>query len=201
MKATPHIIGIAGPSGSGKTELARWLARALDGAAVLALDNYYRKMDHLALAERARSNFDEPSALEWELLFENLKELAAGRTVEIPAYDFARHTRKAEPATVAPGKFIVVEGLFTLHWPEVRSVLDTKVFVRTDPEVCFRRRLERDVVERGRTPESVRNQWEATVRPGAEAYIWPTERFADVVVSGEQPLEMSLAAVLEALKR
>ena len=159
MKATPHIIGIAGPSGSGKTELARGLACKLEGAAVLALDNYYRNMDHLALAERARSNFDEPSALDWESLFENLKELAAGRTVEIPAYDFVRHTRKPEPATVAPGQFIVVEGLFTLHWPEVRSVLDTKVFVRTDPDVCFRRRLERDVMERGRTPESVRNQY------------------------------------------
>lgn len=196
----PHIIGIAGPSGAGKSELASRLARELGGAAVMTLDSYYRPMDDLPLEQRQKSNFDLPDALEWELLFEHLGRLRAGEAIDEPTYDFTRHTRAPSNRRVEPREFVIVEGLFTLYWDEVRGALDTKVFVRTTPNVCFERRLARDVAERGRTPQSVREQYEKTVRPSAETYIWPTEGFADVVVSGQQPIETSTAAILAALR-
>jgi len=196
----PHIIGIAGPSGAGKSELAGRLAKELGGAAIMTLDSYYRPMDDLPLDERRKSNFDLPDALEWELLFEHLGRLRAGVAIEEPTYDFTRHTRSPSNRRIEPREFVIVEGLFTLYWDEVRGTLDTKVFVRTTPNVCFERRLARDVAERGRTPESVRDQYEKTVRPSAETYIWPTERFADVVVSGEQSIETSTAAILAGLR-
>ncbi len=196
LPAGCHIIGIAGCSGSGKSELALCLARRLGGAAILAADSYYRPLDHLPLQERQEVNFDVPQALEWELLLAHLEQLRSGEPVEEPVYDFARHTRAPECRLVEPRGCIIVEGLFTLYWDQVRRALDTKVFVKTAPAVCFQRRLARDVAERGRTPESVRAQYAKTVLPGAENYIWPTERFADVVVSGEQPVEDSVAAIL-----
>jgi len=196
----PHIIGIAGPSGAGKSELANRLAQKLGGAAIMTLDSYYRPMDDLPLERRQKSNFDLPEALEWELLFEHLRRLRAGETIDEPLYDFTRHTRAPSSRRVEPGEYVIVEGLFTLYWDEVRGALDTKVFVKTTPPICFERRLARDVAERGRTPESVREQYEKTVRPSAETYIWPTERFADVVVSGEQSIEVSTAAILAGLR-
>jgi uridine kinase len=196
----PHIIGIAGPSGAGKSELANRLAQKLGGAAIMTLDSYYRPMDDLPLERRRKSNFDLPEALEWELLFEHLRRLRAGQAIDEPLYDFTRHTRAPSSRLVEPGEYVIVEGLFTLYWDEVRGALDTKVFVKTAPPVCFERRLARDVAERGRTPECVREQYEKTVRPSAEAYIWPTERFADVVVSGEQSIEASTAAILAGLR-
>jgi uridine kinase len=197
----PHIIGVAGPSSSGKTELARRLAAALAGAPVVTLDSYYRDMPHLPLEERAKSNFDCPAALEWELLHEHLKALSEGRPFEEPSYDFSQHARTAKTRLIEPAEFAVVEGLFVLHWPELRSLLDTRVYVHTEAEVCFNRRLERDVAERGRTPESVHWQYATTVRPGAETYIYPSRIFADVVVSGELPFDHSVAAVLKAARK
>lgn len=196
----PLLIGIAGPSCSGKSELARRLAAAL-AAPILALDSYYLPLDHLTWEERARTNFDEPAALDEDLLASHLAALARGETIEKPVYDFARHTRAARSEPVAPAAFLIVEGLFTLHWPAVRSALALSVYVEACDEVCFRRRLDRDVRERGRTPQSVREQYDATVRPMAERYILPQRRHAAIVVSGEQPLEQTSAAVLARLPR
>jgi uridine kinase len=176
--------------------LASRLAQKLGSAAVMTLDSYYRPMDDLPLEQRQRSNFDLPDALEWELLFEHLSRLSAGEAIDEPVYDFTRHTRALSNRRIEPREYVIVEGLFTLYWEEVRGALDTKVFVKTTPNLCFDRRLARDVAERGRTPESVREQYEKTVRPSAQTYIWPTERFADVVVSGEQPIETSTAAIV-----
>lgn len=195
----PHIIGIAGPSSSGKTELSRQLVRTLPGTAVVSLDSYYRGMEEIPLEERKRVNFDHPGALDWELLHRHLRNLADGRACEEPVYSFARYERTAQSRRIEPGEFVIVEGLFVLYWPELRSMLDAKVYVETDPAVCFARRLARDVAERGRTPESVREQYERTVRPGAEWFVFPTRKFADLVVSGEEPLSNSTSAVLRAL--
>ena len=195
----PHIIGIAGPSSSGKTELARAVARRLPGTAIVSLDSYYRALDQLPLEVRQNVNFDHPDALEWDLLREHLQAIAAGRAFDEPVYDFARHTRASGERRIEPGEFLIVEGLFVLHWPELRRMLDTKVYVQTDPGVCFERRLRRDVAERGRTPESVREQYERTVLPGAELFVYPTRQHADLVVSGERPLEESTEAVIRAL--
>jgi uridine kinase len=197
----PHIIGIAGPSSSGKTELARQLAARLTGAAIVSLDSYYRGMDEIPLEQRKKSNFDHPDALEWELLHEHLQGVAQGRAFDEPEYSFAAYARTAGTRRIEPAGFIVLEGLFVLYWPELRSAIDTKVYVETDSGVCFRRRLERDVAERGRTPESVREQYEKTVRPGAERFVFPTRQYADLVVSGQEPFDASTGAVLSALRR
>ena len=196
----PHIVGIAGPSSSGKTELARRLLPELPGTAIVSLDSYYRGRNELPFEEREKLNFDHPDALEWELLHEHLEAIALGRAFEEPVYSFERHVRIPGAKRIEPAAFLIVEGLFVFHWPELRAILDTKVYVSTDPDVCFSRRLARDVAERGRTPEYVRAQYERTVRPGAEQFVIPTRQYADLVVSGEQPLEKSVATVLRLLR-
>jgi uridine kinase len=195
----PHIIGIAGPSSSGKTELSRQLARQLPGTSIVSLDSYYRGMAEIPLEERKKVNFDHPDALDWELLHEHLQDIAAGRPFDEPVYSFADYARAEETKLIQPSEFIIVEGLFVLYWPELRNSLDTKVYVQTDAGICFDRRLRRDVAERGRTPELVREQYERTVRPGAERFVIPTMKHADIVVSGEEPLAASTTAVIRKL--
>jgi len=193
------VIGIAGPSCAGKSELARRLAHKL-GARILPLDCYYRDLSHLPLDERCGMNFDVPEALDVPLLIQQLSLLAEGCEITRPVYDFRQHVRAPEPERVVPAEFIILEGLFALYWEEVRRRLALKVFVEAPPEVCLARRLERDVRERGRTPESVVEQYERTVRPMAERYILPTRALADVVVSGLAPIEESVACVLELIR-
>jgi uridine kinase len=197
----PHIIGIAGPSSSGKTELSRQLVRALPGTSIVSLDSYYRGMDEIPLVERRKVNFDHPDALDWELLHEHLQAMATGCAFEEPVYSFADYARTGATRRIEPTDFIIVEGLFVLYWPELRNILDTKVYVETDASVCFERRLARDVAERGRTPRSVREQYERTVRPSAEWFVFPTAKYADLTVSGAEPLDRSTAAVLHALHK
>jgi uridine kinase len=196
-----HIIGVAGPSSSGKSELAKQLVERLPGTSIVSLDSYYRGMEEIPLAERKKVNFDHPDSLDWELLHEHLLAIAGGRAFDEPVYSFADYARTTETRRIEPSSFLIVEGLFVLYWPELRAMLDTKVYVRTDPEVCFQRRLARDVAERGRTPENVREQYERTVRPSAEWFVHPTEKHADLVVSGEEPFERSISAVMAALHR
>jgi uridine kinase len=172
----PHIIGIAGPSSSGKTELSRQLVLRLPGTSIVSLDSYYRGMEEIPLQERKKVNFDHPDALDWELLHEHLQAMAAGCAFEEPVYSFAGYERTSMTRRIEPSEFIIVEGLFVLYWPELRAMLDTKVYVETDAAVCFARRLARDVAERGRTPESVRDQYERTVRPSAEWFVLPTAK-------------------------
>ena len=196
-----HIIGIAGPSSSGKTELAKQLVRKLPGTSIVSLDSYYRGMEEISLVERKKVNFDHPDSLDWELLHQHLQAIAAGRAFDEPVYSFADYARTTQTRRIPPSEFVIVEGLFVLYWPELRAMLDTKVYVRTDAGVCFNRRLTRDVAERGRTPESVREQYERCVRPSAEWFVCPTEKYADLVVSGVVPFERSTTAVMAALDR
>ena len=197
----PHVIGIAGASGSGKTEVARRVAGELAGGVIVLLDSYYRPLDHLPFEQRERTNFDHPDALEWDLLRQHLEAVAAGQPFDEPVYSFAHHTRISKTKRIEPGEFLVVEGIMVFHSPELRALFDTRVFIQTRPEVCYERRLARDVVERGRTPESVRRQWEETVAPSAERFVYPTAKYADLVVSGEQPLEQSVREVLAVVKK
>lgn len=196
-----HIIGIAGPSSSGKSELASHVARELPGTSIISLDSYYRGMEEIPLEERKKVNFDHPDSLDWELLHEHLQAIAAGRHFEEPVYSFADYARTSQTRTIQPSRFVIVEGLFVLYWPELRAMLDTRVYVQTAPEVCYSRRLRRDVAERGRTEQSVREQYERTVRPSAEWFVYPTQKHANLVVSGEDALTVTTAEVLHALPR
>jgi uridine kinase len=153
-------------------------------------------MEEIPLEERKKVNFDHPDSLDWELLHEHLLAIAGGRAFHEPVYSFADYARTARTRRIEPTGFLIVEGLFVLYWPELRAMLDTKVFVQTDPAVCFHRRLTRDVAERGRTPQSVFEQYERTVRPSAEWFVYPTEKYADLVVSGVEPFERSTSAVI-----
>lgn len=196
----PFIIGIAGLSGSGKTSLARRVAESLPGKCeIVTLDSYYHPQAHLPLEERAHLNFDHPAALDWDLLREHLDALMNGNPIEEPIYEFSEHTRAMESRRVEPAPFLILEGILALHHPLIRERMDLRVFVRTDARRCLRRRVRRDTLERGRTEESVRQQYSATVWPMAKRYVLPTQKNADVTVSGEMPFEMSVGAVLNAV--
>jgi uridine kinase len=162
----------------------------------LSIDSYYRDLSPLDPRERAARNFDSPDAIDLELLVSHLESLARGRSVQKPVYDFTTHTRLPRTITLSPGDVLIIEGLFPLYWPEVRALLDTKVFVELPDQLALARRLERDVRERGRTRESVLDQFYGTVRPMAEKYVIPTKSFADVVVSGADPVERSVSAII-----
>lgn len=197
---TPYVIAIAGPSGAGKSYLARPLADHLQ-ALVIDLDSYYCELPGTTYEQRCGVNFDDPATIDFPLLLEHLHALLAGRSIERPTYDFATHRRTRDTVLLAPRPYIVTEGLFTLHSPELRCLASTKVFVDFPDELCYWRRLERDVYERGRTPASVERQYAATVRPMAERYIRPTRRFADLVIPGDAPLQTSTALILDHIRQ
>jgi len=190
-----HIIAIGGPSCAGKTELAKYLSRLL-AAPVLPMDAYYRDLAFLPVESRSKFNFDIPESLDHTLLREHLTALAAGQPVLRPVYDYSVHTRSPIRETVTPGAFLIFEGLFALHWEDLRSLMKTKVYVDAPDNICLARRQVRDVLERGRTAESVHKQYVETVRPMADLYVRPSRRYADVVVSGEKSLELTAAEVV-----
>jgi len=194
------VILIAGMSGSGKSELSAALAQRLPGAATLHLDGYYLPLAHLGWEERARTNFDHPDSLDWPLMREHMAALKSGRAVEVPVYNFAQHDREPFTERLEPGQFLVAEGLLALHDEPLRSLADLTVFVDTPPGECLRRRIARDVAERGRTPECVARQWEQTVWPMAREFILPSMRFARAVVSGQRALDETSALVLRELE-
>lgn len=193
-KARPLLIAIGGCSCSGKSALAHYLAADLNGV-VLPVDAYYRDLSRLDPEARVRVNFDSPDAVDVEALLADLRRLAGGRPVERPVYDFTTHTRSGLRVPMPAAPVVILEGLFALYWREIRDLCRIRVFVDLEDHLCFERRLRRDTVERGRTPESVRQQYEETVRPMSEIHVLPTRRFADLTVSGAAPLSTSAAQV------
>ncbi len=197
----PVVLGIAGASGSGKTTLANELARELGGF-LFSLDNYYRDLGHMPFEERTRQNFDDPAIIESPLLAAHVGALARGETIKRPLYDFGTYTRvEGRTETVRPGAYLLVEGLFALYYPELLPLYQLRVYVDTADPLCFDRRLRRDTEERGRTPESVRRQYEATVRPAALAYVRPSGANADLVLDGAAALDWKVEQVLAALRK
>ncbi len=194
----PYFIGIAGGSCSGKTTLARHLAQRLgDGdTAIISIDSYYRGLFSTDRVEIDTFNFDEPDALDHELLVYQLRELAGGRSIDKPVYDFKTHTRTRRVERIDPVRFVVVEGLFPLYWDAVRDLMKTRVFIDVSHDVCLRRRLDRDVIERGRPREEVIRRYNEMARPSYDRYVLPSKRFADVVVDGERPVEESVERVV-----
>jgi uridine kinase len=180
----PIVVGVAGGTGSGKTTIVTEILKDFGTQDVLLIqhDSYYRDRSHLSSEERANVNYDHPDALESSLLVEHLEHLSAGEAVEIPIYDFVTHTRRPEVHQVKPCKVIVVEGILILADSRLRDLFDIKVFVDTDADIRFIRRLERDIAERGRTRESVVAQYVQTVRPMHLEFVEPSKRYADVIV-------------------
>lgn len=196
----PILIGIAGCSGSGKTTLARELAVQLE-ATLFPLDLYYRDLSQFPLDKRDKQNFDHPDSLESELFIEHVRSLAEGKTIQRPVYDFAHHARVAGAfEAVAPGRFVLVEGILALHYAELWPLYDFSVYVEAPNEVCLNRRIYRDMRERGRTEESVRAQFEATARPMAELYVLPSQARATMTVAGTDALDWSIEQVLYGLR-
>jgi uridine kinase len=195
----PYLIAIGGPSGSGKSYLAHHLAQALPDASVLSLDSYYREYTHFSYTERCDLNFDHPDSIDVELLNQQIETVAQGWPVKRPVYDFETHARTRHPEPFAPRRYVILEGIFGLYFPRIRDLTSLKVFVQTPDSECFDRRLARDTVERGRSAESVTDQYTHTVRPMAYEYIWPTRHYANVVIPGNQQIHLSVEQVLNAM--
>lgn len=180
----PIIVGIAGGTGSGKTTVARSIYDRVgrDRIEWISHDSYYRNFEGLTPEERHHINFDHPDSLETELLARHLDVLIKGAAVEVPIYDFTTHSRKPETQRVEPRKVIIVEGILVLAEPELRKRIAIKLFVDTPPDIRFMRRLVRDIKLRGRSMESVIEQYVTTVRPMHEEFVEPSKRYADLII-------------------
>lgn len=184
----PFIVGIGGPSGSGKTTIAKRLAASLR-AQVLSMESYYRDLSGLSPSERQRQNFDAPEALDADLLVQHVESFSQGKDIHVPVYDFAAHTRvlnKSELVKSCP--ILVVEGILVLNWPQLRARFDVSFYLDAADEVCFQRRMVRDIVERQRTHEFIRFQYQETVLPMAIQYVYPTRRYASFLIDAAQDI-------------
>jgi len=180
----PLVIGIAGGSGSGKTTVAQEILQRVgpERIAFLQHDSYYKDLSGLPPAQRIEVNFDHPHSLETDLLIEHIASLRDGKAVEVPIYDFSTHSRTSQTFTVQPRRVILVEGILIFTEATLREMFDVKIFVDTDSDVRFIRRLERDITERKRTTESVIKQYQSTVRPMHMEFVEPSKRYADVII-------------------
>ena len=177
------VIGIAGGTGSGKTTLMKnIIARFGEVVTVLSHDNYYRRNDHLTYEQRCLINYDEPAALETDLMARHLEQLRRGEVIQCPKYDFANHNRSNETMTIEPKSVIIVEGILIFENEQLRDLMDIKIFVDTDADIRICRRIKRDVNKRGRTLESVLTQYQQTVKPMHEKYVEPSKAHAHIIV-------------------
>ena len=177
------VIGIAGGSGSGKTTLLKNIIETFSPAiTVISHDNYYKRHDELTYEERCKLNYDEPAALETDLMVRQLQELRSGREILCPVYDFTVHNRSDETILIKPERVIIVEGILIFENKELRDMMDIKVFVDTDADLRLARRILRDVCDRGRTMQSVIDQYTTTVKPMHEEFVEPSKKYADVII-------------------
>jgi uridine kinase len=190
------IIGIAGGTGSGKTSLAKGiLSEYGDGeVAVIEQDSYYNDLSHILYEERVIQNYDHPDSIDIELFESQLQGLLNGESVNVPTYDFSTHVRMDQTTTITPHHVIVVEGILTLHYTQLRDLFSINIFVDTPADIRFIRRLTRDIHERGRTPDSVNKQYLATVRPMHNQFVEPSKYFADLIIpeGGENKVAVDL---------
>jgi len=184
MLPVPIVVGIAGGSGSGKTTVANVILQRVgaDRIAYLPHDAYYRDLSHLPYARRVEINFDHPDSVESELMCQQILQLKCRQAIDLPVYDFTTHSRTAKTLRVEPQRVILVEGILIFAEKALRELFDVKIFVDTDPDLRFIRRLERDITERGRTTDSVIKQYLRTVRPMHLEFVEPSKRYADVII-------------------
>ena len=177
-----RIIGITGGSGSGKTTIVRKISEIVDDFVFIPQDNYYRSAEYVSNTNINAFNFDHPSAFDSDLIVEHLQYLRAGDPIDMPQYDFVHHRRKEESVRIHPGKLVILEGIMILFEARIRELIDLKIYVDTPDDIRFIRRLSRDIHERGRTVQSVIDQYMQTVRPGHYEFIEPTKAYADLIV-------------------
>jgi len=194
MTSPSFVIGIAGGTGAGKTTVARLVGRRVgESVTRIPLDNYYEDQSHLPMAEREAANYDHPDAFEWELVREQVSALLDGESVDMPTYDFEVHNRTDETVRVDPTSVLIVEGIFALYDADVRDLCDLRLYVETDADVRILRRIERDVIDRGRDLEGVIDQYLSTVKPMHEQFVEPTKKHADLIVpEGANSVAVSL---------
>ena len=203
----PLTIGVAGGTGSGKTTVADVILERVgkQRIAYLPHDAYYRELIGLPLEQRAAMNFDHPDSLETELMIKHIEQLKLGNSVELPIYDFSTHSRTGKTIKVEPHPVIIVEGILLFADKRLREMLDVKIFVDTDPDIRFIRRLQRDISERGRTTENVIQQYLTTVRPMHLEFVEPSKRYANVIIPegglNEVAMEMVIARIEALLNR
>jgi len=198
----PLVVGIAGGTGSGKTTVAHKLAASMPGRCVtIEHDAYYLDQGHLPLEQRAKINYDHPASLESALLAKHLGELRAGKAVDIPIYDFATHCRRPDLRHVEPARVVIVEGILVFTEAQLREQMDIKIFVDTDSDIRLIRRIRRDLEQRGRSFQSVRDQYYSTVRPMHIEYVEPSKRWADLIVPEGGDNKVALDVLLGQLGR
>jgi len=198
----PIVIGVAGGSGSGKSTIVSYIMESLkyDDVMILRHDDYYKDQSHMSMEDRIKTNYDHPFSLDNELLKSDLKTLLAGKPVQKPIYDFTIHTRKEEKESVVPAKVIIVEGILIFEDEGLRDLMDIKVYVETDPDLRFIRRLERDVHERGRTLESVVAQYLQTVKPMHYRFVSPSKRHADIIIPNHYKHSVAVDVMITKIK-
>lgn len=203
----PLIVGVAGGSGSGKTTVVKRIIESVGEEQINLMqhDAYYRDLSHMPPEERAEQNFDHPASLETELMIRHLEAIRNGFAVDIPEYDFSTHTRKSSTLRLRPQKVVLVDGILIYVEKQLRELMDIKLFVDTDSDIRLLRRLKRDIVERGRSLESVLHQYEGFVRPMHEKFVEPSKRYADIIIphGGENRIahEMVTATLFRELER
>lgn len=197
------LIGVAGGSGSGKTTVAHNLVKAFksEDAVLVEQDAYYKELTNLTIEEKAAVNFDHPNSIEFDLLREHLTKLINGEAIDRPIYDFTTHSRKEGCVKIQPSKIIIVEGILIFAVPEIRELFDVKIFVDTDADEMILRRIERDMTERGRSFESVKNQYLKTVKPMYLEFCEPSKRYADVIIPRGGENKVAIGMVTSNLKR
>ncbi|MBB6061944.1 uridine kinase [Thermosipho japonicus] len=193
------IIGIGGGTGSGKTTVAQKINEIIgeSNSVILPMDNYYKDMSHVPFEERKKYNYDHPDMIEFSLLVDHLKELLDGKSIKLPEYDFAKYTRTGNFTLLDPKPVIIIEGIFALYYEELRRFYDLSIFVDAESDVRFIRRLERDIKERGRTIDSVINQYLNMVKPMHDAYVEPSKKYADLIIPRGGFNEKAINVVVE----
>ena len=186
------VIGIAGGTGSGKTTVVHQIMNQLPltEVGVLSQDHYYRDSSHLSYEDRGKINFDHPRSIDFDLLYQHLKELKEGKAIEQPVYSFVTHNRTDDTILTHPRKVMIVEGILILTDPKLRELFDIKIFVHADPDERLIRRLKRDIAERGRDMEEVLNRYQTTLKPMHEQFIEPTKAHADIIIPNDKYLSL-----------
>lgn len=198
----PILIGIAGGTGSGKTFFAKEFLKNQDKDRYLLIqfDSYYKDLGHLSFEERSNQNFDHPEAIDEPLLTQHIQALLNREKIHRPIYDFSSHLRKKETVTLASGDVILLEGILALHFLSLRELMDIKIFVEADADIRFIRRLKRDLTERGRTLESILEQYEQSVRPMHLRFVEPTKQFADIIIPNSEQNSVAIDLLQSKIK-